>query len=64
LGHASLDVFEDEPRVPEALFAMDNVVVQPHQASATVETRAAMARLVLENLQAFFAGRRLLTPVN
>ena len=42
---------------------MDNVVVQPHQASATVETRAAMARLVLENLQAFFAGRRLLTPV-
>ena len=63
LGHASLDVFEDEPRVPEALFAMDNVVVQPHQASATIETRAAMARLVLENLQAFFAGRRLLTPV-
>jgi lactate dehydrogenase-like 2-hydroxyacid dehydrogenase len=42
---------------------MDNVVLQPHQASATVETRRAMADLVLGNLAAHFAGRELLTPV-
>lgn len=63
LGGAGLDVFEDEPRVPEALWTMDQVVLQPHQASATHETREAMARLVLDNLAAQFAGRPLLTPV-
>lgn len=56
LGGAGLDVFEDEPNVPQALWAMDQVVVQPHQASATHETRAAMARIVLANLAAQFAG--------
>lgn len=63
LGGAGLDVFEDEPNVPEALWAMDQVVLQPHQASATQETREAMARLVLDNLAAQFAGRPLLTQV-
>ena len=63
LGGAGLDVFEDEPRVPEALWTMDQVVLQPHQASATHETREAMGRLVLDNLAAQFAGRPLLTPV-
>ncbi|HEY0832702.1 MAG TPA: 2-hydroxyacid dehydrogenase [Azospirillum sp.] len=63
LGGAGLDVFADEPRVPEALFALDSVVLEPHQASATVETRAAMGDLVLANLRAFFAGQPLPTPV-
>jgi lactate dehydrogenase-like 2-hydroxyacid dehydrogenase len=63
LGGAGLDVFAHEPDVPPALWAMDNVVLQPHQASATVETRHAMAELVLANLAAHFAGREPLTPV-
>ncbi|HYG90275.1 MAG TPA: 2-hydroxyacid dehydrogenase [Azospirillum sp.] len=63
LGGAGLDVFADEPHVPEALFALDNVVLAPHQASATVETRTAMGDLVLANLTAFFAGQPLPTPV-
>ena len=64
LGGAALDVFADEPRVPEALFALDHVVLQPHQASATRETRGAMGQLVLDNIAAHVAGRPLLTPVN
>jgi lactate dehydrogenase-like 2-hydroxyacid dehydrogenase len=63
LGFAALDVFEDEPRVPEALFRMENVILQPHQGSATHATRAAMGQLVVDNLKAFFAGEALLTPV-
>jgi lactate dehydrogenase-like 2-hydroxyacid dehydrogenase len=63
LGAAGLDVFTDEPRVPEALWTMDNVVLQPHRASATVETRIAMGDLVVANLEAHFAGRPLPTPV-
>ncbi|MGQ9371096.1 2-hydroxyacid dehydrogenase [Azospirillum sp. ST 5-10] len=63
LGGAGLDVFADEPHVPEALFALDSVVLAPHQASATVETRTAMGDLVLANLEAFFAGAPLPTPV-
>ncbi len=62
LGGAGLDVFADEPRVPEALFAMDNVVLQPHVGSATHPTRRAMGQLVVDNLAAFFAGKPLLTP--
>lgn len=60
---AGLDVFADEPRVPEALLKMENVVLTPHHASATDETRDAMAQLVVDNLRAHFAGRELLTPV-
>jgi lactate dehydrogenase-like 2-hydroxyacid dehydrogenase len=63
LGGAALDVFEDEPNVPAALFAMDNVVLAPHLGSATHETRRAMADLVLANLDAHFAGKPLPTPV-
>jgi lactate dehydrogenase-like 2-hydroxyacid dehydrogenase len=63
LGAAGLDVFAREPHVPEALLGLDNVVLQPHQGSASEETRAAMGRLVLENLEAHFAGRPLVTPV-
>jgi lactate dehydrogenase-like 2-hydroxyacid dehydrogenase len=63
LGAAGLDVFASEPRVPEALLGLDNAVFQPHQGSASEETRAAMGRLVLDNLEAHFDGRPLLTPV-
>jgi hydroxypyruvate reductase len=64
LGGAGLDVFVDEPRAPAALFNLDNVVLQPHQASATDETRGAMAQLVLDNVAAYAAGEPLVTPVN
>ncbi|MBB2206585.1 NAD(P)-dependent oxidoreductase [Gluconacetobacter takamatsuzukensis] len=63
LGKAALDVFEHEPNVPPALWSMENTVLQPHRASATVETRLRMGRLVVDNLAAHFAGRPLLTPV-
>ncbi|MES2259916.1 MAG: 2-hydroxyacid dehydrogenase [Pseudomonadota bacterium] len=61
IAGAGLDVFVDEPRVPEALWQMENVVLQPHRASATEETRAAMGNIVLANLAACFAG---LVPPN
>jgi lactate dehydrogenase-like 2-hydroxyacid dehydrogenase len=63
LGGAALDVFADEPRVPEALLDMDNVVLFPHIGSATAETRRAMAQLTVDNMAAHFDGRGALTPV-
>ena len=63
LGAAGLDVFADEPRVPAALWAMPNVVLMPHIASATHDTRAAMGDLMLANLDAYFTGGALPTPV-
>ena len=63
LGGAGLDVFVNEPEVPEALFAMDNVVLQPHVGSATHDTRRAMSQLVLDNLDAKFSGKPLLTEI-
>ena len=60
---AGLDVYADEPNVPEALLAMDNVVLLPHIGSATVETRRAMGQLVIDNIEAFFADKPLLTEV-
>ncbi len=64
LGGAALDVFVDEPHVPEALLTMDNVLLTPHIASATNETRRAMGQLMLDNLEAHFDGRTLPTPVS
>jgi lactate dehydrogenase-like 2-hydroxyacid dehydrogenase len=61
LGGAGLDVFADEPRVPEAFFGMENVVLQPHVGSATHPTRRAMGQLVIDNLAAYFAGAPLKT---
>ena len=63
IAGAALDVFEDEPNVPPALLGLDNVVLLPHVASATRETRQAMADCVLANLRSWFDSGRLLTPV-
>jgi lactate dehydrogenase-like 2-hydroxyacid dehydrogenase len=63
IAGAALDVYQDEPRVPEALRALPNVVLTPHMASGTSETRKAMSDLALANLQAHLAGSPLLTPV-
>jgi hydroxypyruvate reductase len=60
---AGLDVFADEPNVPAPLLAMDNVVLLPHVGSATHETRKAMGDLCKANLDAWFAGRPLLTLI-
>ncbi|WP_133648710.1 2-hydroxyacid dehydrogenase [Paraburkholderia flava] len=58
---AALDVFWNEPSIDARFATLPNVVLQPHRASATVETRAAMAKLVRDNLEAFFAGTPLVT---
>jgi hydroxypyruvate reductase len=63
IAGAGLDVFENEPNVPEALWAMRNVVLTPHIASATVQTRQALADLAFANIQAGVMGKALLTPV-
>jgi hydroxypyruvate reductase len=63
LGAAGLDVFMDEPNVPHALLKLDNVVLQPHRASATLETRRAMGELVMANVAARLAGKEPLTAV-
>jgi len=63
IAGAALDVFDAEPSVPEALLALDNVVLSPHQGSATDKTRYDMGDLVVRNLSAYFEGRPLVTPV-
>jgi lactate dehydrogenase-like 2-hydroxyacid dehydrogenase len=63
LGYAALDVFEGEPKLNPRFLALDNVLLQPHHASGTIETRKAMGKLVRDNLAAHFAGQTLLTPV-
>jgi len=63
IAGAGLDVFEGEPNVPAELRQMENVVMMPHVASGTNETREAMGQLVLANLEAHFAGKPALTPV-
>jgi lactate dehydrogenase-like 2-hydroxyacid dehydrogenase len=63
LGGAALDVFVDEPKAPEAFFKLDNVVLSPHQGSATHQTRDAMGALLVANLEAHFAGEPLISAV-
>jgi lactate dehydrogenase-like 2-hydroxyacid dehydrogenase len=60
---AGLDVFEDEPRVPAELIAMEHVVLLPHVGSASVHTRNAMGQLVVDNLVSWFGGKGAITPV-
>ena len=63
LGSAALDVFEGEPGLNPRFLKLGNVLLQPHHASGTFETRKAMGQLVRDNLSAHFAGKDLLTPV-
>ena len=63
IAGAALDVFDGEPQVPAELMAMENVVLTPHIASSTHETRRAMGDLVYDNLRAHFDGKQVLTPV-
>ena len=56
IGGAGLDVYEFEPKVPEALRALDNVVLLPHLGTSTLEVREDMGRMAVENLRAFFSG--------
>lgn len=63
LAGAGLDVYAEEPHVPEALTALDQVVLLPHVGSATEETREAMGRLVLDNVRGYLERGRLVTPV-
>lgn len=63
LAGAALDVFDDEPAVPDALKALGNTVLTPHVAGQSPEAARDTVELVLRNLQAFFAGESVLTPV-
>lgn len=64
IAGAALDVFLNEPNIDPRFYALENVVIQPHQGSGTVETRAAMGQLQRDNVIAFHAGEPLVTPVN
>ena len=63
IAGAGLDVFENEPHVPERLRALPQVVLSPHIGSATGQTRQAMGDLAFDNLHAKFSGQPLPTPV-
>ena len=63
LGSAALDVFEDEPALNPRFLELDNVMLQPHHASGTYETRKAMGKLMRDNLAAHYAGEKLLAEV-
>jgi glyoxylate/hydroxypyruvate reductase len=63
IAGAGLDVFEDEPKVPAELLSMDNVVLSPHVEVLTVESRSDLRDNTIGNLEAFFSGKPLLTPV-
>jgi D-3-phosphoglycerate dehydrogenase len=63
IAGAGLDVFLNEPRIDPRFFTLPNVVLQPHSASGTTETRRAMGQLVRDNLAAHFSGAPLLTPL-
>ncbi|KAK1374770.1 Glyoxylate/hydroxypyruvate reductase HPR3 [Heracleum sosnowskyi] len=63
IGGAGLDVYENEPAVPEELFILDNIVLSPHRAICTPESMAAMQTVVIGNLEAFFANKPLLSQI-
>ena len=61
---AGLDVFENEPDVPKELFELENVVLSPHKAIATLESLTSLQELIVGNLEAFFSNKPLLSPIN
>jgi lactate dehydrogenase-like 2-hydroxyacid dehydrogenase len=63
IAGAALDVFDNEPDIDPRFFELDNVMLTPHLGSATVETRAAMAQLMLDNVRSWFRSGQALTPV-
>jgi glyoxylate reductase len=63
IAGAALDVYENEPEVHSALLALENVLLIPHLASATTETRTAMADLAVSNTLAVLSGQKPITPV-
>lgn len=63
LGYAALDVFEGEPALNPKFLELDNIMLQPHQGSGTIETRKAMGKLVCDNMVAYFDGKDLIAPV-
>jgi lactate dehydrogenase-like 2-hydroxyacid dehydrogenase len=63
IGGAGLDVIEGEPNVPPELLQLDNVIVTPHIAGRAPEARTAATALILDNLNAYFAGKPLPSPV-
>lgn len=63
LGSAAIDVFEGEPEINPRFLELNNVLLQPHHASGTFDTRKAMGKLMRDNLEAFFSGKELLSPV-
>jgi len=63
IGGAGLDVFENEPHVPQEFFSLDNVVLSPHAAVLTSESHMGICQLVEQNLIAFFSNKPLITPV-
>ncbi|MDE9451139.1 D-glycerate dehydrogenase [Aliiroseovarius sp. Z3] len=63
IAGAGLDVYEFEPKVPDALIARENVTLLPHLGTATLEVRTAMGMLAMDNLEAFAAGKPLVSPV-
>lgn len=63
IGGAGLDVFENEPNVPAEFFSMDNVVLTAHEAAFTTESSSDLCELMIGNLEAFFLGKPLLSPV-
>lgn len=64
LGSAAIDVFENEPNLDKRFLSLDNCLITPHHGSGTIETRKDMGQLLRDNLNAYFDGQKLLTPVN
>jgi lactate dehydrogenase-like 2-hydroxyacid dehydrogenase len=64
IAGAALDVYEDEPNVPERLLRLDNVVLTPHMAAISANAQRAQREIMFANLDAFFSGRPVLTPVS
>ena len=64
IAAAATDVFLNEPYIDPRFHALDNILMQPHQSSGTIETRKVMGQLQRDNLAAYFAGKPLVTPVN